>query len=113
MAKITVEELFYGDKYAVISEVFKTMLLSSPNKAGVDEQTALGGALRGGLVRQNGALLSHNLSNLPRKGGNRGLDNHQSCHRLPTASEESKGDAGADTRRDQAVSDTSKRGRIL
>ena len=41
MAKITVEELFYSDKYAVMSEVFKTMFLSSPNKAGVDEQTAL------------------------------------------------------------------------
>ena len=41
MAKITIKELYYGDKYAVISEVFKTMFLSSPNKAGVDEQTAL------------------------------------------------------------------------
>lgn len=41
MAKITIEELYYGDKYAVMSEVFKTMFLASPNKAGVDEQTAL------------------------------------------------------------------------
>ena len=41
MAKITIKELYYGDKYAVISEVFKTMFLSSPNKACVDEQTAL------------------------------------------------------------------------
>ena len=41
MEKITIKELYYGDKYAVISEVFKTMFLSSPNKAGVDEQTAL------------------------------------------------------------------------
>jgi len=41
MAKITIEELFYGDKYAVISEVLKTMFRTSPNKAGVDEQTAL------------------------------------------------------------------------
>ena len=41
MAKITVEELYYGDKYAVMSEVFKKMYLVSPNKAGVDEQTAL------------------------------------------------------------------------
>ena len=41
MAKITIEELFYGDKYNVMGEVFKTMFLASPNKAGVDEQTAL------------------------------------------------------------------------
>ena len=41
MAKITIKDLYYGDKYAVISEVFKTMFLASPNKAGVDEQTAL------------------------------------------------------------------------
>ena len=41
MAKTTVEELFYGDKYTVMSEVFKTRFLASPNKAGVDEQTAL------------------------------------------------------------------------
>ena len=41
MAKITIKELYYGDKYAVMSEVFKTMYLVSPNKAGVDEQTAL------------------------------------------------------------------------
>ena len=41
MAKITIKELYYGDKYAVISKVFKTMFLSSPNKAGVDEQTTL------------------------------------------------------------------------
>ena len=41
MEKITIKELYYGDKYAVISEVFKTMFLSSPDKAGVDEQTVL------------------------------------------------------------------------
>ncbi len=41
MAKITIKELYYGYKYAVMSEVFKTMFLASPNKAGVDEQTAL------------------------------------------------------------------------
>ena len=41
MAKITIRELYYGDKYAVMSEMFKTMFLASQNKAGVDEQTAL------------------------------------------------------------------------
>ena len=41
MAKITIKELYYGEKYAVMSEVFKTMYLVSPNKACVDEQTAL------------------------------------------------------------------------
>ena len=41
MAKITIKELYYGDKYAVMSEVFKTMFLAPPNKAGVDEPTAL------------------------------------------------------------------------
>lgn len=41
MAKITIKELYYGEKYAVMSEVFKTMYLIAPNKAGVDEQTAL------------------------------------------------------------------------
>ena len=40
MAQFTVKELYYGDKYAVMSEVFKTMYLVSPNKAGVDEQAA-------------------------------------------------------------------------
>ena len=41
MAQITIKELYYGDKYAVMSEVFKTLFLASPNKAGVDEQTAI------------------------------------------------------------------------
>ena len=41
MARITIKELYYGDKYAVMSEVFKTMFLALPSKAGVDEQTAL------------------------------------------------------------------------
>ena len=41
MAKITIKDLYYGDRYVVMSEVFKTMFLASPNKAGVDEQTAL------------------------------------------------------------------------
>ena len=34
MAQITIKELYYGDKYAVMSEVFKTMFLASPNRAG-------------------------------------------------------------------------------
>lgn len=38
MAKITIKELYYGDKYAVMSEVFKTMFLASPNKASVNER---------------------------------------------------------------------------
>ena len=37
----SVKSVVYGDKYAVMSEVFKTMFLTSPNEAGVDEQTAL------------------------------------------------------------------------
>ena len=41
MAKITIKELYYGDKYAVMGEVFKTMFCPSPNKAGLDDQTAL------------------------------------------------------------------------
>ena len=41
MAKITIRELYYGDKYAVMSEVFKMMFITSPNKASADEQTAL------------------------------------------------------------------------
>ena len=41
MAKITIKELYYGDKYAVMGEVFKSMFCPSPNKAGLDEQTAL------------------------------------------------------------------------
>ena len=41
MAQITIKELYYGDKYAVMSEVFKTMYLVPKSKAGVDEQTAL------------------------------------------------------------------------
>ena len=41
MAKITIEELYRGEKYDIMSAVFKTMFLASPNKAGVDEQTAL------------------------------------------------------------------------
>ena len=41
MARITIKELYYGDKYAVMSEVFKTMFCTSPNKTSVDEQTAL------------------------------------------------------------------------
>ena len=41
MAKITIKELYYGDKYAVMGEVFKTMFCPSPNKVGLDEQTAL------------------------------------------------------------------------
>ena len=41
MAQITIKELYYGDKYAVMSEVFKTMFLASPSKADVDERTAL------------------------------------------------------------------------
>ena len=41
MAMITIKELYYGDKYAVMGEVFKTMFCPSTNKAGLDEQTAL------------------------------------------------------------------------
>ena len=41
MAKIMIKDLYYGDKYAVMSEVFKTMFLTSPNKVSVDEQTEL------------------------------------------------------------------------
>ena len=41
MAKITIKNQCYGDQYAVMSEVFKMMFLASPNKAGVDEETAL------------------------------------------------------------------------
>ena len=41
MAQITIKELYYGDKYAVMGEVFKTMYLVFKSKAGVDEQTAL------------------------------------------------------------------------
>ena len=41
MAKITIKELYYGDKYAVMGEVFKSMFCPSPNKACLDEQTAL------------------------------------------------------------------------
>ena len=40
-AKITIKDLYYGDKYSVMSEVFKTMFLASPDKASVDEQTVL------------------------------------------------------------------------
>lgn len=41
MAQITIKELYYGDKYAIMSKVFKTMYCFSPNKASVDEQMAL------------------------------------------------------------------------
>ena len=39
MAKITVKELYYGERYGVMGEVFKAMLLV-PDKT-VDEQTRL------------------------------------------------------------------------
>ena len=39
MAKITVKELYYGERYGVMGEVFKAMLLA-PDKT-VDEQTRL------------------------------------------------------------------------
>lgn len=38
MEKRTLKYLYYGDKYAVMSEVFKMMSLTSPNKAGVNKQ---------------------------------------------------------------------------
>ena len=41
MAKITIKELYYGDKYSVMSEVFNKIFFASPSKAGVDEQTVL------------------------------------------------------------------------
>ena len=39
MAKITVKELYYGERYGVMGEVFKAILLA-PDKT-VDEQTRL------------------------------------------------------------------------
>ena len=39
MAKITVKELYYGERYGVMGEVFKAMLLA-PDKT-VNEQTRL------------------------------------------------------------------------
>lgn len=39
MAKITVKELYYGERYGVMGEVFKAMLLT-PDKT-EDEQTRL------------------------------------------------------------------------
>ena len=39
MAKITVKELYYGERYGVMGEVFKAMLVA-PDKT-VDEQTRL------------------------------------------------------------------------
>ena len=39
MAQITVKELYYGERYGVMGEVFKAMLLA-PDKT-VDEQTRL------------------------------------------------------------------------
>lgn len=41
MENITIKELYYGDKYAVMSEVFKMMSLTSPNNVGVNKQTML------------------------------------------------------------------------
>ena len=39
MARITVKELYYGERYGVMGEVFKVMLLTSGKM--VDEQTRL------------------------------------------------------------------------
>ena len=39
MAKITAKELYYGERYGVMGEVFKAMLLTSYKT--VDEQTRL------------------------------------------------------------------------
>lgn len=39
MAKITINEIYYGEKYNVMGEVFKRMLLS-PDRS-IDEQTRL------------------------------------------------------------------------
>ncbi len=41
MAAYTVEEIFNGNKYSVMSEVVKEILLSGPYESVEDEQTAI------------------------------------------------------------------------
>ena len=41
MAAYTVEEIFNGNKYSVMSEVVKEILLSGPCESAEDEQTAI------------------------------------------------------------------------
>ena len=41
MATYTVEEIFNGDKYSVMSEVVKEILFSGPFASKADEQTAI------------------------------------------------------------------------
>ena len=41
MAAYTVEEIFNGNKYSVMSEVVKEILFSRPYKSAEDEQTAI------------------------------------------------------------------------
>ena len=41
MAAYTIEEIFNGNKYSVMSEVVKEILLSGPYESAEDEQTAI------------------------------------------------------------------------
>ena len=41
MAAYTVEEIFNGNKYSVMSEVVKEILFSGPYESAEDEQTAI------------------------------------------------------------------------
>ena len=41
MAAYTIEEIFNGNKYSVMSEVVKEILLSCPYELAEDEQTAI------------------------------------------------------------------------
>ena len=41
MAAYTIEEIFNGNKYSVMSEVVKEILLSGPHESVEDEQTAI------------------------------------------------------------------------
>ena len=41
MATYTIEEIFNGDKYSVMSEVVKEILFSGPFESAEDEQTAI------------------------------------------------------------------------
>ena len=62
MAKITVKELYYGERYGVMGEVFKAMLLT-PSKA-MDEQTHLEleivrqTLIAAGKMKQNGDCIA-------------------------------------------------------
>ena len=41
MGAYTIEEIFNGDKYSVMSEVVKEILFSGPYESKTDEQTAI------------------------------------------------------------------------